>query len=192
LRAIPYVQEGLTAYGIGWIEIETAEADDVIASLVDKTSTDTPKRPVWILSGDRDFYQLLTDDVRVLNTAMKRGRRQIGPEQVFERYDVTPAQWPDFCALKGDPADNIAGVRGIGPATAATLLADGLSLEQLPDSNRLTGRRKTILTEAWPQVLAWRELIRMHTDLVLPLRPTGIASPALPKPAEVIEKLGLW
>jgi DNA polymerase-1 len=189
LRAIPHVQQGLTTYDIAWIEIDTAEADDVIATLVTNTE---PDRAVWIMSGDRDFYQLLTDRVRVLNTVLHRGRRHIGPAEVAERYHVTPAQWPDFCALKGDSADNIPGIKGIGPGTAAALLADGLQLEQLLDSGRLAGAKQARVIAEWQQVLAWRELIRMHTDLELPCHPTGHPTRDLPTPADVIEKLGLW
>lgn len=192
IRAIPQVQEALTAYGLHWIEIDTAEADDVIATLVAASTREHPDRQVWVMSGDRDFYQLLTEQVRTLNTAMHPGKRQIGPAEVRARYGVTPAQWPCFCALKGDTADNIPGVRGIGAVTAARLLAGGLRLEDLPTSDRLTGAKKAALTNTWSQVLAWRDLIRMRTDLPLPLHPTGLASPTLPRPAEVIEKLGLW
>ncbi|MFE0107850.1 5'-3' exonuclease H3TH domain-containing protein [Amycolatopsis sp. NPDC059019] len=192
LRAIPHVQQALTGYGIGWIEIDTAEADDVIATLVAATRDRLPERRVWIMSGDRDFYQLLDEQVRALNTVMKRGRRHIGPAEVVDRYGVTPDQWPDFCALKGDSADNIPGVRGIGPSTAAKLLSGGLHLEQLPTSARLTGAKKAAVTGSWQQVLAWRDLIRMRTNLDLPLYPAGGATRELPKPADVIEKLGLW
>jgi DNA polymerase-1 len=192
LRAIPHVQRGLDHYGVGWIEIDTAEADDVIAALVATTARRDPGRRVWIMSGDRDFYQLVTEQVRVLNTVMRSGRRHIGPAEVAERYRVTPAQWPDFCALKGDSTDNIPGIRGIGEGTAAKLLAGGLHLEQLLTSGRLTGAKKTVVTASWQQVLAWRELIRMRRDLDLPHHPTGQPTRELPRPAEVIEKLGLW
>lgn len=192
IRAIPHVQAALNAYGLAWIEIDTAEADDVIATLVKHTRHDDPDRELWIMSGDRDFYQLLDANVRVLNTAMKRGHRHIGPVDVCERYNVSPEQWADFRALTGDPSDNIAGVRGIGAGTAAKLLASGLVLDRLPDSGRLTGAKGTAVTNAWDQVLGWRDLIRMRTDLDLPLLPSGRCSPALPTPAEVIDKLGLW
>jgi DNA polymerase-1 len=192
LRAIPHVQRALTDYGIAWIEIDTAEADDVIATLVTAIRNQAPERHVRIMSGDRDFYQLVDERVHALNTVMKRGRRHIGPAEVVERYGVTPDQWPDFCALKGDSADNIPGVKGIGEGTAAKLLAGGLRLDQLLASGRLTGVKKTKVTDAWEQVLAWRELIRMRTDLALPHHPTGHPTRELPRPADVIEKLGLW
>ncbi|WP_240507030.1 5'-3' exonuclease [Thermoactinospora rubra] len=188
IRALPDVKRGLDAYGIAWMEVEDAEADDVIATLV----RHSPGRHRLIMSGDRDFYQLLTDDVHVLNTAMHPGKRHIGPAQVIERYQVMPAQWPCFRALCGDPSDNIPGVSGIGPATAARLLADGLTLEDLPASGRLTGAKGQKILQAFDQVLAWRQLIRTRTDVAVPYLPTGQVSPVLPRPAEIVEKLGLW
>ena len=190
LEAIPEVQRGLDLYSLHWIEIDQAEADDVIATLVNHARSHN--RATWIFSTDRDYYQLLDSNVRVLNTAMHPGKRHIGPDEVHARYQVWPRQWPCFCALKGDPADNIPGVRGIGATTAARLLAGGLTLGDLPASGRLTGAKGSLIEEQWDQVLAWRELVLMRTDLPLPLTPTGDASVELPKPAEVIDKLELW
>ncbi|GGO20325.1 hypothetical protein GCM10010116_40740 [Microbispora rosea subsp. aerata] len=188
ILALPDIKRGLDAYGIDWLEIDDAEADDVIATLVHRN----PGRPQLIMSGDRDFYQLLDDDVHVLNTAMRPGTRHIGPAHVIERYGVTPAQWPCFRALCGDPSDNIPGVHGIGPATAARILADGLALEDLPSSGRLNGAKGARIRNAFDQVLAWRALIRTRTDLIVPYQPKGTPSPQLPKPAEIVEKLELW
>ncbi|WP_225878576.1 5'-3' exonuclease [Spongiactinospora rosea] len=188
IRALPDVKRGLDAYGIAWTEIDDAEADDTIATLVHLTGGQ--KR--LIMSGDRDFYQLLDHDVRVLNTAMHPGKRHIGPPEVIERYGVTPGQWPCFRALCGDPSDNIPGVRGIGSVTAARLLAGGLALEDLPGSGRLAGAAGQRVRDTFDQVLAWREMIRVRTDVAVPYRPCGAPSPALPAPAEIVEKLGLW
>ncbi|MDF5759039.1 5'-3' exonuclease H3TH domain-containing protein [Spongiactinospora sp. TRM90649] len=188
ILALPDVKRGLDAYGIPWMEIDDCEADDTIATLTHLT----PGRERLIMSGDRDFYQLLTDDVQVLNTAMHPGKRHIGPAQVIERYGVTPGQWPCFRALCGDPSDNIPGVQGIGQVTAARLLSDGLTLEDLPRSGRLTGAKGQRILHTFDQVLAWRELIRTRTDVAVPYRPSGGAAPALPTPAEILDKLGLW
>src|ERR1700733_12778810 len=111
ILALPDVKTGLDAFGTSWIEISDAEADDVIATLV----TGHPGRDVLIASMDQDFYQLLRDPgpgcsaVRVLNTAMRPGRRVIGPAEVTARYGITPGQYPDFRALCGDVSDNIPG-----------------------------------------------------------------------------------
>lgn len=170
------------------MEIDDAEADDVIATLV----REAPGRSRLIIVLRPG---LLSASRRRCAGAQHRHaprQRHIGPAQVVARYGVAPAQWPCFRALCGDPSDNIPGVRGVGQTTAARLLADGFTLEDLICSGRLTGTTGRRIREAFDQVLAWRELIRARSDLALPRRPSGTPSPALSKPAEVVEKLRLW
>jgi DNA polymerase-1 len=194
ILALPDVKTGLDIFGITWIEIGDAEADDVIATLV----TAHPGREVLIASMDQDYYQLLRDPgpaspgVRVLNTAMRPGARLIGPAEVTARYGITPRQYPDFRALCGDASDNIPGVRGVGAKTAATLLAGGLKLEDLPASGRLSGGKGAAIRAAWPQVIIWRSMIQMRTGLPLPTAPAGAATTPLPIPGQAIAQLGLW
>jgi DNA polymerase-1 len=105
ILALPDVKAGLDAYGITWIEIDDAEADDVIATL----AAAHPGRDVLIASMDQDYYQLVRDPdpdhgaVRVLNTAMRPGSRLIGPAEVTARYGITPGQYvappASSCAL---------------------------------------------------------------------------------------------
>jgi DNA polymerase-1 len=84
-------------------------------------------------------------------------------------------------------------VPGIGAKTAASLLAGGLRLEDLPDSGRLDSHRGgRAAQECWPQVLAWRDMIRLATDLSLPVKPTGQPTAPLPRPADVLQQLDLW
>ncbi|MFJ1707143.1 5'-3' exonuclease H3TH domain-containing protein [Kitasatospora sp. NPDC088346] len=189
LQFLAPVKQGLDLHGIRWIELDDAEADDVIATLAVQSA---PTRPVRIMSRDADYYQLLTDHVKIINRSRKATRRLITADEVVERYGVTPEQWPDFRALTGDSADNIPGVKGVGPKVAAGLLRDGMRLDALPGSDRLTGAKGRAITEAWGDVQRWRDLITMQRDLVLPLSPDGEVSPQLPKPADVVEKLGLW
>jgi DNA polymerase-1 len=194
ILALPDVKAGLDLHGITWIEIDDAEADDVIATI----AAAEPARDVLIASMDQDFYQLLRDpcpgqgSVRVLNTAMRLGNRLIGPAQVTARYGITPRQYPDFRALCGDASDNIPGVKGVGAKTAATLLADGVSLDNLPASGRLSGGKGAAISMAWPQVLTWRSMIRLETSIPLPARPNRMPTVPLPIPGQVIARLGLW
>ena len=195
IRALPAVKAGLDLFDVGWVEVSDAEADDVIATL----AASCPERDVLILSVDQDYYQLLRDpglghgSVRVLNTTRRAGSRLIGPAEVRGRHSVSPAAFADYRALAGDTSDNIPGVRGIGAKTAAALLDGGLSLDDLPASGRLAGRKGAAITDAWQQVLTWRDMIRMNSQVPVPGEAvTGLATTPLPRPAEVIEKLGLW
>ncbi|WP_327167719.1 MULTISPECIES: 5'-3' exonuclease [Streptomyces] len=183
------IKEALDGYGIGWVEIDNAEADDVIATLTDRY----PDRPVRIMSADQDYYQLLNGEhVKIINRSRKASARIITAAEIVERYGVTPSQWPDYRALTGDTSDNIPGVKGIGAKTAGMLLAGGLTLEALPGSGRLTGAKGAAITAGWDDVLRWRQLSRMRRDVPVAWQATGTVSPLLPKPADVVEKLGLW
>lgn len=195
IEALADVKAALDLFGIAWVEIDDAEADDVIATLVSRN----PHRNILINSMDQDYYQLLRDpepgrgSVAVMNTAMRPGTRILGPAQVIQRFGVAPTQFVDYRALCGDKSDNIPGVKGIGAKTAATLLADGLLLEDLLGSGRLDhGAKGAAITAAWEQVLIWRGMIRMRDDIPVPIEPTGQATVALPVPGVVIDKLGLW
>ncbi|WIN00064.1 5'-3' exonuclease H3TH domain-containing protein [Actinoplanes oblitus] len=188
IRQLPAVKDALDKHGIAWVELDDQEADDVIATLA---AADLDRR-VYIMSGDRDFYQLIDERVTVLNTAMHRGKRHVNAQAVLAKFRVTPAQWADFRAMTGDPADNIPGVRGIGPGTAATLLADGQTLETLHENGRMSGSRTAALSDAWNDVLRWRTMIRLNQALPLDIKPTGEPSAPLPTPAAVVEAIGQW
>ncbi|WP_220140275.1 5'-3' exonuclease [Kitasatospora acidiphila] len=189
LQFLAPVKEGLDQHGIRWVELPDQEADDVIATL---TTRAAQTRPVRIMSRDADYYQLLTDQIRIINRSRKATRRLITTAEVIERYGVTPTQWPDFRALTGDKSDNIPGVRGVGAKVASQLLRDNIALDDLPTSGRLAGAKGKAIIASWGDVLRWRDVITMQRDLDVPLIPTGEVSPQLPKPAEVVEKLGLW
>jgi DNA polymerase I len=188
IKSLADVKRGLDACGIRWTEISDEEADDVIATL----ATGAGSRPVTIMSGDKDYYQLLTRRVNILNTARKPGQRTIGPADIETRYGITASQWCDYRALSGDPSDGLPGIRGIGPKTAARLLAGGLALDDLPLSGRLAGRTGKAVLDGWEQLLAARNLIRMNAGIQLPNPPTGHPSPQLPPASTIVEELGLW
>jgi len=188
LRFLADVKRGLDNRSVAWLELEHAEADDVIATLARVVAP----RQVIIMSRDQDYYQLVDARVHVLNTKLRAGRRLVTPDEVYARHRITPSQWADYRALCGDPADVIPGIRGVGAKTAATLLDGGLTLEDLPSSGRLTTGRGRAVAHQLDLALKWRELIRLDADMRLPLVPIGSPSPPLPRPADVVEELGLW
>lgn len=190
LAWLPALKDGLELIGVGWVESPAHEADDVIATLVSRAAG----RPRAVLSMDKDFYQLIDEQVTVVNTVRARTRAVVDRAEVIGRYGVQPRQWCDFRALTGDPADTIPGVRGIGPVRAARLLADGLTLEQAWEAGRLTGAAGAAVERAWAKVLTWRALIRLQIDLSLPAVPPrpAVTAADLPLAARVVERLGLW
>ncbi|MFD8505444.1 DNA polymerase I [Streptomyces sp. NPDC002387] len=98
--------------------VEGYEADDVIATLA--TQAEAEGFEVLIVTGDRDSFQLVTENITVLYpTKGVSELTRFTPEKVFEKYGLTPAQYPDFAALRGDPSDNLPGIPGVGEKTAA-------------------------------------------------------------------------
>ncbi|MGI5337692.1 5'-3' exonuclease [Streptomyces sp. CA-181903] len=181
------IKRVLDLASVRWIEQDGCEGDDVIATLT--TLARGQDRAVDIMSVDKDFYQMLADPrVRVLNTMLAENRRSIDGAAVRARFHVSADQWPDYRALTGDPSDNIAGIRGIGPMTAARLLAHGGHLEQIPQS-----LIRPSWGEQWEQALRWREMIRLDCKVELPDDLlTGQATDAMPRAAHLLETLDLW
>jgi len=100
---------------------------------------------------------------------------------------------PDYRALTGDPADDIPGIRGIGPKTATALLAGSASLEELRDSAALTGCRRQAVAANWDKLLAWRDIIRLNDQVPLGAAAvTGQPTAPMPRAAEILDALGLW
>ncbi|TFC54752.1 MULTISPECIES: 5'-3' exonuclease [unclassified Cryobacterium] len=119
---VPIIREVLTALGIPIIGAAQHEADDVIGTLASHSSI-----PVDIITGDRDLFQLVDDtrDVRVIYTGRGMARLELLTDATLTaKTGVTPAQYADFAAMRGDASDGLPGVAGVGEKTAATLLAE--------------------------------------------------------------------
>ena len=119
---VPVIREVLTALGIPIIGAAHHEADDVIGTLASHASI-----PVDVITGDRDLFQLVDDsrDVRVIYTGRGMARLELLTDATLTaKTGVTPAQYADFAAMRGDASDGLPGVAGVGEKTAATLLAE--------------------------------------------------------------------
>ncbi|MBV9005858.1 MAG: DNA polymerase I, partial [Solirubrobacterales bacterium] len=130
----PALEPLVEAFGYQNLAVEGYEADDVIASIVERARHAEPAIPVMVVTGDRDAYQLVDNGVRIMTTS--RGitdTRVYDRDGVLERYGIPPELIPDFIGLKGDTSDNIPGVPGIGDKTAAELLQRFGSLEDVLD-----------------------------------------------------------
>jgi DNA polymerase-1 len=172
---LPLIHQVLEALAVPIIEVEGVEADDVIASLAEQAAERAMN--VVIVTGDRDTYQLVRDPyIKVLYN--KRGVSDYAlydEAGILERTGVTPAQYPDYAALRGDTSDNLPGVPGIGEKTAAKLINayDNLEgvfehLEELPPKQRQN------LGEWRDQVFHNREMSVLRTDLDLDVDPAKL------------------
>ncbi|WP_345574672.1 DNA polymerase I [Nonomuraea rosea] len=143
------------------------EADDVIATLATRASAEGMS--VLIVTGDRDALQLVNEHVTVLMT--RRGisdMTRFTPEAVEEKYGLTPAQYPDFAALRGDPSDNLLSIPSVGEKTAAKWVREFGSLTALVDRvDEVKGKVGDKLREHVAQVLLNRRLTELLRDVPL-------------------------
>jgi DNA polymerase I len=165
--------EVLDALGIQRLSVPGYEADDVIATLSTQAQ---PDMDVLIVSGDRDVLQLVTEHVTVLYTM--RGiseMKRFTPEAVEEKYGLTPAQYPDFAALRGDPSDNLPGIPGVGEKTATKWIAEYGSLAQLVDRvDEIKGRAGDALREHLAGVLRNSQLTQLVREVPLEVGPAEL------------------
>jgi DNA polymerase-1 len=157
--------EVLDALGIRRLSAPGYEADDLIATLA--TEAAAQEMDVLIVTGDRDVLQLVSDQVTVLMT--RRGITEMTrftPEAVLEKYGLSPSQYPDFAALRGDPSDNLPGIPGVGEKTATKWIAEFGSLATLVDRvGEVKGKAGDALREHLASVLRNRQLTSLLTGL---------------------------
>jgi len=125
---IPKVLEILSAFGIKQITVDGYEADDIIGTVA-KDLKD--KVEIVIVSNDRDLWQLADENVNIMMPAKGNVVEWIGPDEVVKRMDIPPEQVVDYKALRGDPSDNIPGVRGVGDKTATKLVKEYGTVEEI-------------------------------------------------------------
>jgi DNA polymerase-1 len=125
-----YLHELVKGFGIAQFSLEGFEADDLIATITKRAEQEGAE--VLICTGDRDSFQLVTAQTTVLYP--KRGVSEMArmtPQAVQEKYGMTPDQYPDFAALRGDPSDNLPSIPGVGEKTAAKWVVEFGSLKEL-------------------------------------------------------------
>jgi DNA polymerase-1 len=168
---IPLIHDVLDALDIPHVELDGFEADDVIATLTTQAVADG--MDVLIVTGDRDAYQLVSPNVTVLYP--KKGVSDLArmtPEAVEEKYGLTPAQYPDYAALRGDPSDNLPSIPGVGEKTASKWVREFGSLADLVDRvDEVKGKAGEALRAALPDVLRNRRLTELVRDVPLPVAP---------------------
>jgi len=168
---VSLIKEVLEALAIPTVEAEGYEADDVIATLA--TQAEAEAMDVLIVTGDRDALQLVDDRVTVLMT--RRGISEMSrfsPAAVEEKYQLTPAQYPDFAAVRGDPSDNLPSIPGVGEKTAAKWIREFGSLDALVDRvDEVKGKAGDALREHLAAVVLNRQLTELRRDVPLAVGP---------------------
>jgi len=171
---LPLIFEVLDALGIARLSVPGYEADDIIATLAAQAVE--AGMDVFIVTGDRDVLQLVGPHVTALMT--RRGISEMTrftPDAVVAKYGLTPAQYPDFAAIRGDPSDNLPNIPGVGEKTAAKWIADFGSLGELVDRvDEVKGKAGEKLREHLGDVLRNRQLTELAKDVPLESGPQDL------------------
>lgn len=168
---VEIIKEVLETLGITTLEKENFEADDIIATLA--TAAGPLGFDTYIVTGDRDSFQLVNESTTVLYPM--RGvsvLHRFTPEAVEEKYGLTPIQYPDFAALRGDPSDNLPNIPGVGEKTATKWIVQYGNLDSLlAHADEIKGKAGNSFRERLDQVCMNRTLTEMVKDLELPYAP---------------------
>ena len=170
-----YLNDLVAGFGIRQFAVEGFEADDIIATLATRAATDGFE--VLICTGDRDSFQLVTESITVLYP--KRGVSEMArmtPQAVTDKYQMTPTQYPDFAALRGDPSDNLPSIPGVGEKTAAKWIIEYGSLEKLlENADEVGGKVGVALRENIESVKRNRELTQLIHSVDIETDPSALA-----------------
>jgi len=170
-----YLHELVSAFGITQFEVEGYEADDVIATITKRAEKEGAE--VFICTGDRDSFQLVNDKTTVLYP--RRGVSDLArmtPDAVQEKYGMSPTQYPDFAALRGDPSDNLPSIPGVGEKTAAKWVVEYGSLQELLSNvDKVGGKVGQSLRDSIDNVIRNRELTQLVAEVPLNLSIDALA-----------------
>ena len=159
-----FLNDLVTGFGITQFALEGYEADDIIATITKQAEREGAE--VLICTGDRDSFQLVTEKTTVLYP--KRGVSEMArmtPDAVQEKYGMSPDQYPDFAALRGDPSDNLPSIPGVGEKTAAKWIVEYGSLKDLIENvDKVGGKVGQSLRDNIDDVIRNRELTQLVHD----------------------------
>src|SRR6266508_2001949 len=180
LEQLDLLPELVRAFGFSAAKAPGYEADDFLAAAVRKE--EARDGTALVVTSDRDSFQLASEQTTILQpTRGVSELARVGPAEVRERYGVAPEQVPDFIALRGDPSDRIPGARGVGPKTAASLLAQYGTLEAMLDDGRFAAQAEEL-----------RMYRRMATlDASAPLPPLADQTPEWAEASSFLRGLGM-
>ncbi|MEO6205173.1 MAG: DNA polymerase I [Mycobacteriales bacterium] len=171
---VSLVREVLDALRVPVVCAEGFEADDVIATLA--TQAAAAGMDVLIVTGDRDAFQLVDERVTVLyNSRGVSDMRRMTPAAVEEKYGLTPTQYPEFAALRGDPSDNLPGIPGLGEKTATKLIQQYGDIAALVDHvDEVKGKVGDNLRAGIASVMRNRQLTELVRDVPLEVHPSEL------------------
>ena len=171
---VSLVREVLDALRIPIVCAEGFEADDVIATLATQAASDG--MDVLIVTGDRDAFQLVNERITVLyNSRGVSDMRRMTPDAVQDKYGLTPEQYPEFAALRGDPSDNLPGIPGLGEKTATKLIQQYGDIAHLVDHvDEVKGKVGDNLREGIAGVVRNRQLTELVRDVPLEVHPAEL------------------
>jgi DNA polymerase-1 len=178
---VPVIQEVLKAMNIKSVRMDGYEADDIMAYFARKCAEEG--RPCYIITGDKDLLQLVGNGIKIMRP--DKGDYQILDESdVAEVWGVRPDQIIDYLALCGDSADNIPGVKGVGPKTAVKLLADYGTLDGIYENigSLSAGNQKKLESDRENAYLS-RKLVKLADDFGVDLAPDVLSTAGLDKVA---------
>ena len=162
-----YLHDLVESFGISSFEVQGYEADDIIATIAKAAEKEGAQ--VLICTGDRDSFQLINEMTTVLYP--KRGVSDLvrmNPSALLEKYGMSPEQYPDFAALRGDPSDNLPSVPGVGEKTAAKWIIEYGSLQKLLlQVDELAGKAGQSLRDCLDNVRRNRELTQLVSSVPL-------------------------
>ena len=186
---LPLIREATEAFGIPALEIEGFEADDLIATYARLAQAEGKK--VVIVSSDKDLMQLVNENVRLYDPIKNRF---MGRADVIEKFGVPPEMVIDVQALAGDPTDNVPGVPGIGIKTAAQLITEYGTLENLlakAGDIKQPKRREALINNAEAARIS-KKLVTLHDNATVPLALAQLRTrdPLTPKLNEFLNKQG--
>jgi DNA polymerase-1 len=180
LEQLDLLPELVRAFGFAAAKAPGYEADDFLAAAV--RAEEKARGTALVVTSDRDSFQLASDRTTILQpTRGVSELARVGPAEVRERYGVAPEQVPDFIALRGDPSDRMPGAKGVGPKTAASLLAQYGDLEAMLNDGRFAAQAEEL-----------RMYRRMATlDASAPLPPLTNQRPKWAEASSFVRELGL-
>jgi 5'-3' exonuclease len=180
-QQLPVIEEAVAALGLHNVSLQGHEADDLIASYA--AAARKENADVVIATNDKDIYALVGDGVAIYSTNKtdlkdpKDGFALLGPSEVEKKWGVPPRQIPDVLALTGDSVDNIPGVDGVGPKTAAKLVREHGSAALLAENPSVIANEKlrAKVGACGDRLRDNLELVRLDHDLPLPLALSKLA-----------------